>query len=121
MSAPLKKTSQGETETLADVIPIRSRTTAESEASSSYNFIDTLLNNPQFEEKLKSFFENRILSVYLNQKMELSNNTDNPFDAIYISELRPDPVLRRDIEAIVAMSTIEDKSSTIVFDDGWDD
>ncbi len=46
---------------------------------------------------------------------------DDPFDAVYISELRPDEVEKADIMAFLQHSDIVDLSDTISFVDEWED
>ena len=46
---------------------------------------------------------------------------DDPFDALYISELRPDEVEKADIMAFLEHSDIVDLSDTISFVDEWED
>lgn len=63
-----------------------------------------------------SIFEVLARHLIANQKVE-----DSPFDAIYLADLTPDPVIREDLLRIERFANIVDISADITFADGWDD
>lgn len=70
---------------------------------------------------LKLAWETVIAGAYLSGRFEKPRDESDPFDAIFICDLRPDPVSRQDVERISRFSGIEDLSHKVQFDDEWDD
>jgi hypothetical protein len=76
---------------------------------------------PEVEKHLKGIVEGVVMDAWVKSKFEESNIYDDPFDAIYLSELKPDEVHKSDVDVITKCSNIVDLSDTIAFDDEWDD
>ena len=93
--------------------------------TSSETKLETLMldvfNNPQIEDHLKSIMEAAVLNAWVKTRLSNSELRDDPFDAIYISELRADKINPHDIDQIFLHSDINDLSDKIQFDDGLDD
>ena len=62
-----------------------------------------------------------MLNAWMNTRLLDIERFDDPFDAIYISELRADPIVSADIEQILMYADIIDLSNTINFEDEWED
>ena len=66
--------------------------------------------------------ENSIYSNYLKLLSGSISKIDNPFDSIYIADLKPDPIPDETRDKIMSIAKkIEDRSSEIIFNDGLDD
>ena len=73
------------------------------------------------ETRLKSIVESAVLDAWMRARWGHVDRPDDPFDALYISELRPDEVEKADIMAFLEHSDIVDLSDTISFVDEWED
>ena len=71
-------------------------------------------------EEIKSLFDAQ-LAIAITRSMQQGTSIDNPFDAVYLSELQPDELVPTNISQLAALSHVKDLSSTIHFDDGLDD
>lgn len=120
MNEPARKqTSINETQSI--VVPIR-RNQRELGADSKPGYSwGAFFTGQVVGEQLKSMLDGLVLDAYLKDRFQGLGNTDNPFDAIYISELRPDPVAREEIDMITGYREISDLSGTIEFSDYWED
>jgi len=91
----------------------------------SSGFLGTLianaLSNPEVEKNLKSIIEAAIVDASIRAVMSNIARQDNPFDAIYISELKTDSITKKAIHTINNLNDIEDLSNHISFNDGWDE
>lgn len=103
-----------------NVVPFRTPNTAVTN--------EEYLGNPsnQFgseetDENLKSIIEAAMFEAYMRAKITIPQIDDDPFDAIYISELRSDTISSEVVENIVKFSNIKDLSETISFNDEWED
>lgn len=105
----------------AEIIPFP----LSSSSSSSGTNIEALLNdvftNPAIETHLKGIVEGAVMDVWVKSHLTYFGISDDPFDAIYISELKADNINNSDIEKIAQYSNIIDLSNTISFDDEWED
>jgi hypothetical protein len=93
-------------------------------AATSEEYFDTPTNplsDPEVEERLKSIVEAAVIEGWMKTRLLDIEKIDDPFDAIYISELRPDRISNIEIGRITKYSNIEDLSDTISFDDEWED
>lgn len=70
---------------------------------------------------IKQYIEDAIHSALSDIRLKNIHITDDPFDAIYLSQLQPDAVNHNDINTLEKYRGIKDLSSEIFFDDGWDD
>jgi hypothetical protein len=79
------------------------------------------LRNPEVEGRLKEIMEAAVFNAWANTRLLDIERADGPFDPIYISELRADPIVSDDIKQIQMYADIIDLSNTINFEDGWED
>jgi len=86
------------------------------------DILELIIGNPSFEHYLKEFMEGLIFSTWLQRQSSYLDKDDNPFDSVYLADLKPD-VLSDSNKAIFIKGShkIEDRSSQISFDDGLDD
>lgn len=105
----------------AEIIPFP----LSSSMSSSGTNIEALLNdvftNPVTESHLKGIIEGAVMDAWVKSHYTHLGIFDDPFDAIYISELKADNINKHDINEITQYSNIIDISNTISFDDEWED
>lgn len=80
-----------------------------------------VLSYPSFQEHVKSFVEGSVAEYLLKRMATEATKMDDPFGAIYLSELKPDLVRRNDVNRIRRFSHIRDISDDISFTDGLDD
>lgn len=80
-----------------------------------------VLDNLQAEQKLKNIIEAAVFDAWIRTRYQDVGQIDDPFDAIYISELKPDRISQMDVANIVEYSEIIDLSDTIHFSDEWED
>ncbi|MCB0404714.1 MAG: hypothetical protein KDD51_07990 [Bdellovibrionales bacterium] len=119
MTKPMRKDSINETGT---VLHFR----RSSGNSSSQPFVSSNSLNDAFErgvtakEEMRGTFIGEIIDRFVQYLGSLPSNSD-PFDAIYLSALRPDTLSREDVDTVKQHSGIVDLSDTITFDDGFDD
>ena len=103
--------------TTTNVVPFRKVIETASDIGafdeSTYAIIDA--------NELKTLIESITLNVLIQKRFEETLGVDDPFDAIYLSELRPDDIGQNDIRKIVSYSRIKDISDSIKFDDEWGD
>jgi hypothetical protein len=80
--------------------------------------MNEIISDPLFSKNIKSIVEGKmaeiITQLYMSQG---SNMVDDPFDPIYLYDLKPD--LTPDFANLSAYSQIEDISDEIEFDDIW--
>lgn len=82
--------------------------------------IDSLLSNPLFENLIHSKI-NAIIHSRLFEFVEDSLiNYTSPFDSIYLSKLMPDKIDKLDFLLIQKLSSIEDLSDELIFDEDID-
>ena len=91
--------------------PSRARTDT---AESSLSVAD--LADPTEFTALVAYLERFVANTYI-QNLSVPKAADNPFDAVYISALKPDWVPPEDVRAILNGAAIVDLSSDIDFDD----
>jgi hypothetical protein len=74
------------------------------------------------ESRMKSAIESIVADAYITDQLRLrSEQVENPFDAVYLSRLTPDPIGPQDIQHLMAYAHVEDLSDSIGFNDGLDD
>lgn len=102
---------------------VQFQTTSPSSSSGLLNFLNVLYTEDEVVSKrFKQFIEGEILDAYIKRSLwEGLHSIDDPFNAIYISELQPDHINRVDVQNINSYAQIRDLSDTIEFSDGWDD
>lgn len=79
------------------------------------------LSNPDVENRLKGIVEGAITNAWVKTHYTDMETLDDPFDAIYISELKADSLNQQDLGKISHYSKIIDLSDTLSFDDEWED
>ena len=73
-------------------------------------------------EDIKNMVESKILELVVNDDISSRDISNNPFDSIYLCDLKPDTVEKNDIEHIRMLSEkITDKSNELIINDGLDD
>ena len=93
-----------------------------SEMLRNYDIINLIIGNQSFEKYLKEFMEGLIFSNWLDRISGDFNKQDNPFDSIYLADLKPDTLSEANKTILSTNSLkIEDRSSQIFFNDGLDD
>jgi hypothetical protein len=84
--------------------------------------INRIIGNPRFEKYLKEIMEEQIYSYWINKIYGVIPEQDNPFDSIYLADLSPDLIGKKDIQLIKSLSNkIEDRSFLISFNDDLED
>ncbi len=79
------------------------------------------LSNPEIENHFKGIVEGAIMDAWVKSHYRELARVDNPFDAVYISELKADAIVPADLNRITDYANITDLSETIIIDDEWDD
>lgn len=86
------------------------------------SIISAILGNPKFERYLQEYTEMAIYSNYLKLFSATVSKIDNPFDSIYIADLKPDSISHLSSDPLLSFAKkIEDRSSEIMFNDGLDE
>jgi hypothetical protein len=87
----------------------------------SNEIVNNIIGNTKFEDYLKDLIE----GIIFNQSIKNITNAstiDDPFDAIYIADLKPDYIQKKYIETLKYFaSIIVDKSDEFQINDDWDD
>jgi hypothetical protein len=113
--------SRADVESSGVVIPFRKAASSADATTAPINWAE-LLNSPDAASSLKALIEGAVLNAYVRTQLSApAPVADNPFDAIYISELRPDLIANSDRSLVRLHHNIHDLSSSIIFADGWDD
>lgn len=74
-----------------------------------------------FEDYLKKLIDDAVLNAHFKLQLSRVRATNNPFGSVYLAQLETDPISAIDVNHLLSCSGIEDLSSTISFDDEWDD
>jgi len=101
-----------------NIIPFPTSSTSELGVES---LLSNALRNPEIEGRLKEIMEAAVFNVWAHTRLLDIERADGPFDPIYISELRADPIVSADIKQIQMYADIIDLSDTINFEDEWED
>jgi hypothetical protein len=104
-----------------NVIPLNPSNTSSTIGTSVESLLYDALANPETEARLKGIMEAAVLDAWMKTRLLDMERVDDPFDAIYISELRADPIGPADIKRIQKYSNMIDLSDTISFEDEWED
>lgn len=105
----------------ADIIPFPLTSTLSTSGTNFESFLIDALENPEVEKHLKGIVEGAIMDVWVKARLSDLVRIDDPFDAIYISELQADNTDKYDTDRIMQYAKIIDLSSTISFDDEWEE
>ncbi len=104
-----------------NVIPFPQSNTSSSSETSIEILLSDALANPETETRLKGIMEAAVLHAWMKIRLLDVERVDDPFDAIYISELKADPIIPADINQLQKYADIIDLSNTIIFEDEWED
>ncbi len=84
-------------------------------------FFKYLLVNNKIEV-IKDMIESQILELVANDYISSRDISNNPFDSIYLCDLKPDFIESKNIKYIKQLSdSIIDKSDELIINDGLDD
>ena len=103
------------------VIPFRSSNKSFTSDTSVEESLNNVLTDPAAGGVLEKIVEAAAMNALIKAELADLNVSDNPFDAIYISELRADEINIHDVTKIIRYSRIRDLSDSISFDDEWED
>jgi hypothetical protein len=103
------------------IIPFPVNITASQTETEIDSLIFDALTNPEIEKHLKTIVEAAVIEAWMKTRLFDIERADDPFDAIYISELRADPLVAADAEQVRRYKDIIDLSNTIIFEDEWED
>lgn len=109
-----------DSKTTAEIIQFPNSSAATAGLSPESQLLN-ILDNPQAEQRLKNIMEAAVFDAWIRTRYQDVGQIDDPFDAIYISELKPDRISQMDVTNIVEHSQIIDLSDTIHFSDEWED
>ena len=100
----------------ASMVP---RLRLDTDAGSSY--IDDLFDDAYFDDRLKERIETLAMDLLVRQFLQVADGgIDDPFDAIYLSDLRPEAVVPSTKMRLYRFRNIRDLSDEIDFDDDLD-
>ncbi|MHA1280577.1 MAG: hypothetical protein ACTSQ8_25755 [Candidatus Helarchaeota archaeon] len=105
----------------AEIIPFPLSNSSSSSGTNIEALLTDVFTNPAIETHLKGIIEGAIMDTWVKSHFTHFGKSDDPFDAIYISELKADNITSPDLEKIAKYSNIIDLSGTISFDDEWED
>ena len=84
--------------------------------------LQKIIGNQQFEYYIKDLIEGLVFDTWANHEFSHKPTEDDPFDPIYIADLKPDSILADDIRTLTTLAgNIQDKSDSLVLKNGWDD
>ena len=107
---------------LATIIPFPNSTRSDSSDDCAPSIdVGNLLADPQFSTRIKEWIDASVARIYLREQFRKQVRHDDPFDAIYISDLKQDAIPDQTFLCLFQDSRIVDLSDTIVIRDGWDD
>ncbi|MDD3619375.1 MAG: hypothetical protein PHX57_08300 [Desulfobulbaceae bacterium] len=105
----------------AEIIPFPLSNTSSSSGTNFEALLTDVFTNPAIENHLKGIIEGAVMDAWVKSHLTNFGKHDDPFDAIYISELKADNINSPDIEKISKYLNIVDLSSSVTFDDEWED
>jgi hypothetical protein len=124
MGAALKKTDDSfKTQTnVFDFLTFKNTGNTTQEQITSDDIIEKIISNPDFEDYLQQLIEGSVYTYLAENISTDMNKIEDPFDAIYIADLKPDQVKLSNDNLLLNLSgKILDKSDEIFIDDGLDD
>ena len=87
-------------------------------SGASSDYVDLLFKDSYFSEKLKECIEAVAMDIFLRESLRVDRRLDDdPFDAVYLSDLTPDFVPSDHRKQLSRFWSIVDKSDDIEFDD----
>jgi len=117
MTSALRKESK-----TATVIPFpKSKDGTSGQDPFMRSLINELSEDPQFEDKIKALVEGYVAELWVKSLNENTPIVDDPFDPIYLANLRPDNIDQATINSLDLLKDIKDLSDEVFFDDGWDE
>jgi hypothetical protein len=78
------------------------------------------LEDETVQDRLKHLVENAVMDAWVRTHVGNVTAPDDPFDAVYISSLSPDPIAQSDIATMRRLSNMVDLSEHLAFDDDWE-
>jgi len=121
-SLATKSTSNTAKSNIIDFYSFRNQRDSYSTSLPSEDILNQIIGNPEFENYLKEIVEGIIYSQWASDIASNLTNTDDPFDSIYLADLKPDSINDYNISLLNYISNqIEDKSDELIINDGWDD
>jgi hypothetical protein len=124
MGAALKKTDDSfKTQTnVFDFLTFKNTGNTTQEQITSDDIIEKIISSPDFEDYLQQLIEGSVYTYLAENISTDMNKIEDPFDAIYIADLKPDQVKLSNDNLLLNLSgKILDKSDEIFIDDGLDD
>lgn len=90
--------------------------------SISNEIVSNIIGNDKFESYLKDLIEGIVFNQWTKYITSATATLDDPFDAIYIADLKPDYIHNKYYNTLNSYAlNIIDKSNEISINDGWDD
>lgn len=83
--------------------------------------LERLIGNESFQDYLKDVIEGIIYNLWIDRKVKTEVALEDPFDAVFIADLKPDVIEPDAFLVSMLAKRIEDRSDQIFIDDGWDD
>lgn len=117
----MKTFRSGATSNMAKVIPLHQSFDSSSSYESNDQLFPSEITQPGMEKFLKQTIETAVFKAWMMTQFGEIEQQDNPFDAIYFSELKADEINSQVAESISRHYNIVDLSDTLSFSDGWDD
>ena len=99
-------------------LPVESGST--STLATTSMFQDVLMGS-EVHGNIKACLEAAVMEAWLRTRERELESEDDPFDAVYLSDLAPDEIDKRSIRRIRGASTIEDASNELRIVDEWED
>jgi hypothetical protein len=104
-----------------NIIPFPQSNASSTSETSIESLLSDAIANPETEARLKGIMEAAVLNAWVKIRLLDMEPVDDPFDAIYMSELQADPIIPADISQIIKYADIIDLSNTISIEDDWED
>ncbi len=83
--------------------------------------VEKILSSSPIEERLKMMIEASVADALARLYAEQQEQMDDPFDAIYLSELSADPISKTGYHDLGKYVGLKDLSESISFRDDWED
>jgi hypothetical protein len=112
---------QGPDNRASNIYPLPMENTSSRSGTNLEDLLDDVFSASALENQFKSIVEGAVMEAWLKLRLTDLGPNDDPFDAIYISELQADNINDSDIKRVLKYSQISDISNTITFMDEWED
>lgn len=114
-------TEQQDSKSVPTIIPFPLNRSASVSQTDVEQLLYDALNYPSSEMTLKKIIEGAVFEAWMKAHSMDAIRVNDSFDAIYICELQPDPVILSDLIMLKQYAGIFDISETVTFDDEWGD